>query len=258
MTVGPEEPFDLDGFYSLVSIDEWKRIIGDALHYHFGYFRGSEDLETGLRQTVKNFYPYIVPGSRILDVGCGWGGPGKMLIAERDCRVTGVTCSTAQADYCRGLGLKVLRHDLDRDTEAIPGEYDLIFSLEMISHVRNKFEHLRRLRANAPRLILSESCAADGYRGERATYGGSIMLCTVSELICDMEKAGWQIKVMRNRRFESLRTIALWKRNLDRVYGDREPPGQLSYLRGLVNEALKSPVAWCHSFPLIDIVAEKK
>ncbi len=55
MTIGSKEQFDLDGFYFQVSIDEWKRIIGDALHYHFGYFRGSEDLETGLRQTVKNF-----------------------------------------------------------------------------------------------------------------------------------------------------------------------------------------------------------
>jgi len=178
-------------------------------------------------------------------------------MAEHDCAVTGVTCSTAQADYCRHLGLRVLRHDLDRDAVEIPGEYDLIFSLEMISHVRNKFEHLSRLLANAPRLILSESCAADWYRGDRATYGGSIMLCTVSELVHAVEKAGWEIKVMRNRRFESLRTIALWKQNLDRAYGDREPPGQLSCLRGLVNEALKSPIAWCRSFPLIDIVAEK-
>jgi len=60
-----------------------------------------------------------------------------------------------------------------------------------------------------------------------------------------------------HRRFESLRTITLWKQNLDRAYGDREPPGQLSYLRGLINETLKSPIAWCRSFPLIDIVAEK-
>jgi len=60
-------------------------------------------------------------------------------------------------------------------------------------------------------LIVSESCAVAGYAGERITYGGSIVLCTVSELIQDLEKVGWEIKFMRNRRFESLRTIALWK-----------------------------------------------
>ncbi len=74
------EHFDLDKFYSSESVDEWKQIIGKDLHYHFGYFHDSEDLETGLKQTVRNFYPHITLGSRILDIGCGWGGPAKMLI----------------------------------------------------------------------------------------------------------------------------------------------------------------------------------
>lgn len=88
------------------------------------------------------------------------------------------------------------------------------------------------------------------------TYDGSIILCTVSELIRDVERAGWRITFIRNRRFESLRTISLWQRNLDRVYGDREPPGQLNCLRGLITEALKAPIAWSQSFPLVDLVAE--
>lgn len=256
MSAPVREQFDMDGFYSEIGSDEWKRIIGAALHYHFGYFRGSEDLETGLQQTVRNFYPHIAPDSRILDVGCGWGGPAALLIAERGCTVTGVTCSRAQADYCRGLGLNVLHLDLDREGAEIPGAYDLVFSLEMISHIRDKSEHLRRLRAKAPRLVLSESCAADSYRGERLTYDGSIVLCTVSELVRDVEQAGWKIRSMRNRRFESLRTIHLWKENLDRVYGNREPPGQLNCIRRLATAALAAPLAWCHSFPLMDLVAE--
>jgi len=178
------------------------------------------------------------------------------LLAKRDCAVTGVTCSTAQTDYCRSLGLEVSRRNLDRDTEEIPGRYDMIFSLEIISHIRDKLGYLRRLRANGSRLILSESCAADGYPGGSVTYDGSIVLCMVSELIDDVKKAGWRIEFMRNRRFESLRTIGLWKRNLDRVYGERAPPGQLNCLRGLITEVLKAPIAWSQSFPLMDLVAE--
>jgi cyclopropane fatty-acyl-phospholipid synthase-like methyltransferase len=249
------EQFDLDKFYSSESISEWKQIIGEELHYHFGYFRGSEDLETGLRQTVKNFYPYITPGSRILDIGCGWGGPAKMLIAERNCSVTGITSSTAQIEYCQHQGLNVWQQNLEQEPDEISGEYDAIFSLEMISHIRNKARLLRRLRSRASRLILSESCAADNYSGDRTTFGGSIVLCTVSELVRAVEDAGWKIQSMQDRRFNSLRTIVLWKQNLDRIYGDSEPPGQLSSLRSLVNAALPSPINWCHSFPLIDIVA---
>lgn len=98
MNVNSEVKFDLDSFYSKESIREWKQIIGEELHYHCGYFNGEEDLETGLKQTVRNFYPYITPGTRVLDIGCGWGGPAKMLIAERNCSVTGISCSIALID----------------------------------------------------------------------------------------------------------------------------------------------------------------
>ena len=45
MNPNSQEKFDLDRFYSTESVEAWKQIIGEDLHYHFGYFRGSEDLE---------------------------------------------------------------------------------------------------------------------------------------------------------------------------------------------------------------------
>ena len=69
MNSNPEATFDLDSFYSNESIEEWQQIIGNDLHYHFGYFKASEDLETGLKQTARNFFPYIEPGSKVLDIG---------------------------------------------------------------------------------------------------------------------------------------------------------------------------------------------
>ena len=251
-----ETNFDLDKFYSEESIAEWQDIIGADLHYHFGYFRGSEDLATGLRQTVKNFYPYILPGARVLDIGCGWGGPAKMLIADRNCSVTGISSSSAQVEYCRSEGLDAWQQDLDLETDAIRGKYDLVFSLEMISHIRNKAGLLRRLRPLAPRLLLSANCVVDNYLGERTTFGESMELCTVSELTQYLEQAGWRIQFRQNRRFQSLRTFVLWQENLERVYGDRQPPGQLAILRNHVDTALRDPVGWCKSFPLIDIVAD--
>ncbi len=250
-------PFDLDHFYSAESVGDWQQIIGDALHYHFGYFRGAEPLEVGLKQTVRNFYPYLEPGSRVFDLGCGWGGPAKMLIEEHHCTVTGLSSSAAQVDYCRSLGLNVRQQDVEHEQgQDLLGDYDAIFCLEMISHIRDKAKLLRRLRSCAPRLILSESCAADTYGGPRTTFGGSIALCTVSELVHDVEAAGWTIQFMQDRRFHSLRTVSLWQQNLDRVYGDDKPPGQLGVLRSLVKMALASPIHWCQSFPLIDIVAD--
>ena len=246
---------DLDAFYSSESTALWQKIIGEDLHYHFGYFTGSEDLGTGLKQTVRNYYAHIPLKSRVLDIGCGWGGPARLLQTEKQCVVSGVTISQAQAAYCQDTGLSVQQCDLEADVWPLQGQYDVILSLEMISHIRDKTQLLRHLRPHANRLILSESCVADDYTGSRATFGGSIWLCSVAELTTALHTAGWQIKWMRDRRFQSLRTIALWQARLQAVYGDAPPPGQFAALQGLVNQARINPLNWARSFPLIDVVA---
>jgi cyclopropane fatty-acyl-phospholipid synthase-like methyltransferase len=256
MTISAQTACNLDTFYSTDSTQAWQQIIGQDLHYHFGFFSGTEDLETGLKQTVRRFYPQIPQSAQVLDIGCGWGGPARLLKAEKQCAVTGVTISQAQTDFCTHQGLVVQQYDLEQDDWPIQGDYDLIFSLEMMSHIRDKVGLLRRLRPYAKRLIVSESCAVDDYSGQRMTFGDSMMLCTVAELQCALEEAGWRICSLQNRRFQSLRTIILWKKNFDTVYGDQTPPGQLAVLRNLVEGALPNLFAWGQAFPLIDIIAE--
>ncbi len=258
--------FDMDGFYSQDTIEAWKEIVGEELHYHFGYFHKGEDFETGLRQTVRNFYPHIPFGSRVLDVGCGWGGPATLLAEEHGCRVRGITISQAQVAYCQRMGLDVRRCDIEQDEIVSPdgirardessGAYDVVFMLEVLSHIRDKVGVLTRLRDLAPRLILSVSCIADNVQGPRTVFGGSIELCTPSELKEAVKQAGWQIQSTRNRRFQSIPTIQHWKQNLDRVYGEQTPPGQLGVLQNLTMNAFQSIPRWCQAFPLIDIVAE--
>ncbi|MGC1308428.1 MAG: methionine biosynthesis protein MetW [Phormidesmis sp.] len=194
-----KQKVNLDSFYSENSILDWQKILGDDLHYHFGYFQGSEDLQTGLKQTIRNFYPYIPLSARVLDIGCGWGGPAKMLSQERQCAVKGITVSTDQAEYCRRIGIDVSHQDVER--EAIHGCYDLIFMMEALSHIYEKAELLRRLRPLASRLVLSVNCAVDGFSGTRTTFEGSMQLCTVAELTQAVEQAGWRIQFRQNRRF---------------------------------------------------------
>lgn len=245
---------DLDTFFSQETIAEWKQIIGEDLHYHFGYFQGNEDLETGLRQTVRNFYPHIPIGSRLIDIGCGWGGPARLLAKEQRCVVQGISISHAQVAYCQSLGLDVWHADIEKDS--VNGEYDLIFMLEVLSHIRDKRAVLKKLRSLAPRLIISMNCMSDIIETPRTVFGGSMALVTESEFIQAVEDAGWRIQVLRNRRFQSLRTALHWQQNLARCYGDHVPPGQLGVLQNLAETVLQSPIRWCQSFPLIDIVAE--
>jgi hypothetical protein len=55
---------DLDAFYSNASIAEWQQVIGEEMHYHFGFFRGREDLQTGARRAVQNLYPHTLRCAR--------------------------------------------------------------------------------------------------------------------------------------------------------------------------------------------------
>lgn len=254
MMVSNAGAVDLDAFYSEATIAEWQAIIGPNLHYHFGYFQEQKTLEDGLQDAVRRFYPWLPIGAHVLDLGCGWGGPARLLMADRNCTVQGVTISAAQAAYCRQLGLAV--HHCNMETAPLDGTYDAIFMLEVLSHITDKRALLQRLRQVTPRLLLTVNCVANGYQGQRMAFGASMTLCSQAELVNDLEAAGWRIQFLENRRLQSLPTLLHWKQNLDQRYGTQPPPGQLAMLRGLTDTALAAVIPWCQAFPLIDIVAE--
>ena len=246
--------FDIDQFYSQEDITIWQQIIGDDLHYHYGYFLAKEDLCTGARQTVQNFYDDIPHNSTVLDAGCGWGGPAQMLLEEQKCNVKGLTISKRQLSYCHFRGLNVALSNLEQDE--ISGKYDIAFMLEVLSHLRDKHGVLHKLRNCASRLILSVNCIAKISQKDRHSFGNSMVMCTELELEEMLKATGWRIIKKRNRRFQSLRTIYLWQERFSQIYPDNDPPGQLFFLKNLVTQVAKNPVIWLANNPLIDIVAE--
>ncbi|MDP3379649.1 MAG: class I SAM-dependent methyltransferase [Brevundimonas sp.] len=242
-------------YYSNASPVEWAPAIGSGLHYHFGLFTGDEPLEAGLERTVRDVYPHVPRGARMLDLGCGWGGPAAMFAAERDCSVTGVTASAVQAAHCRSRGLDV--HQLDLEDDWIPGSevYDIAFALESIEHMHDKAGVLRRARQSARRLIVTANVSADGL-GRYDTYSGTMRLCTVSDLVELVTEAGWTIRSIRNRRFQSLRTLTLWRDNIEAHWPAGDPPAAIRDLLDLCRHGLADPLHWARNNPLIDIVAD--
>jgi cyclopropane-fatty-acyl-phospholipid synthase len=94
-------------------------------------------------------------GSRVLEIGCGWGALAEMGAGEFGAHVTGVTLSTEQLAYANervaaaGLAARVdLRLQDYRDIEEPP--FDAICSIEMVEAVGRAywpqyFETVRRL-----------------------------------------------------------------------------------------------------------------
>ena len=72
----------------------WRYLMGESFHY--GYFETSDQsldsaTESLTREMAKR--GQIGAGHRVLDVGCGIGGPALYLAETFDCRVTGISTS---------------------------------------------------------------------------------------------------------------------------------------------------------------------
>ena len=111
-------------------------------------------------------------GDRVLDVGCGIGGPARTLEVECGCRVTGIDlteeyCLTAEMLTARmGLIDKVdFRHCSAVDTPLDDGSFDVVWTQHMIGHIQDKealFTELRRVLRPGGRLTIFEPCLGPG------------------------------------------------------------------------------------------------
>ena len=249
---------DLNIFYSSEPVPLWKRIIGEDLHYHFGYFEKTNDFQTGLKDAVRNFYPFIPKGTHVLDLGCGWGGPAKLLREELDCSMQCLTISETQYHYCKNeLGLDVSLGNIEEIN--FNSRFDIVMMIESLEHILDKPALFQKLQKITNKLIIRTSCMADHVDATRWTYGDSMYMSKVSELVHFLENTGWGIAFKADRRFHAIPTISFWKKHLENeINHGKKLDGQLHTLYTLVKSFEKKPIQWCQSFPLMDIVATCK
>jgi cyclopropane fatty-acyl-phospholipid synthase-like methyltransferase len=110
-------------------------------HLHHGYWiRGDESKETAQIQLIEHLAHLgsIKRGSRILDIGCGFGGSSLFLAKNYGIDATGITISPVQVEMANRAAAK---NNLDAkfllmDAEALqfPQPFDHLWSVESISH----------------------------------------------------------------------------------------------------------------------------
>ena len=120
----------------------------DEIHrqYSCAYFKNSnENLEEAQQNKIDHIIKKldIKPGQKILDIGCGWGGLAFEIAKQKKCKVTGISLSHNQINYCKE---KSKEKNLDNqvnfeliDYRLIRGKFDRIVSVGMLEHIGKKF-----------------------------------------------------------------------------------------------------------------------
>lgn len=97
------------------------------------------DFSMSLEQAQRRKHEFIAdqlaigPGSRVLDMGCGWG-PFLTFVSSRGAHGVGVTLSEGQARSCRRNGLDVHLMDCREVTSRELGVFDAVVSLGAFEH----------------------------------------------------------------------------------------------------------------------------
>jgi tocopherol O-methyltransferase len=120
-------------------------------HLHHGYWpTGAESKEEAQVALTAHLAKTagIHPGARILDVGCGFGGSSIYLAANYQAAVTGITISPVQvamaqeAAHRANVNARFLVMDADHIT--LEDKFDVVWSIEAISHFTRKPEFFLR------------------------------------------------------------------------------------------------------------------
>ena len=125
-----------------LSADLYDLFLDSDRQYSCAYFvHADDDLETAQLRKKQHIAAKLLlePGTRVLDIGCGWGGLGLYLAERLDAEVTGITLSEEQLkiakDRAAAAGLEDRARFHLRDYRHETGTFDRIVSVGMFEHV---------------------------------------------------------------------------------------------------------------------------
>jgi cyclopropane-fatty-acyl-phospholipid synthase len=122
----------------------FESMLGQTMNYSCAYWLRANDLDAAQRDKMDLICRklHLLPGLKVLDIGCGFGGFARYAAQRYGCSVTGITNSAEQHAYalrlCRDLPVQVLLMDYCDPQLRRLGKFDRIVSVGMLEHVGRK------------------------------------------------------------------------------------------------------------------------
>jgi cyclopropane-fatty-acyl-phospholipid synthase len=219
-----------------ISNDFYRLVLGSSLTYSCAVFDSPAD---SLEQAQENKHELIctkldlVPGMRLLDVGCGWGSMVLHAVKHHDVTAVGVTISQNQAGLAAervaedGLSGKIeIRLQDYRDIT--DGPFDAISSIGMFEHVglarlEQYFATMTNLLAPGGRIVNHAISKAETGRRKIIRRRGFIEryvfpdgeLHEVGRIVTALQDAGLEVRHVENLREHYALTLRRWVANLE-------------------------------------------
>ncbi|MFF9391926.1 class I SAM-dependent methyltransferase [Streptomyces griseoluteus] len=220
-----------------LSNDFYRLLLDDTMAYSCGYWT-AEDMDPADAQRAKLELICrklgLTAGSRLLDIGCGWGSLTLYAAERHKARVTAVTLAREQAahvrEQVRERGLEHLVEVVCQDYRDITGSaYDAVATVEMGEHVGD--EEYPAFAAALHRMVRPEGrvLVQQMSRGANAPGGGAFIEAYIApdmhmrplgDTVALLEAAGLEVRSTESMREHYVRTVAAWHQTLERRWDE--------------------------------------
>nr|WP_202900440.1 cyclopropane-fatty-acyl-phospholipid synthase family protein [Parvularcula oceani] len=209
-----------------LSNDLYRLFLDSGMNYSCAYWpEEGMSLEAAQQAKLRHIASKlrIEKGSRVLDIGCGWGSMAIYMAENFDCDVVGVTLSKEQKALAeqriekKGLSKKV-RIEL-RDYREVEERFDRIVSIGMFEHVGAP-QHdafFRKVMALLPEdgLALVHSIGRRGTPGVTDAWTRKYIFPggyspALSETLASVERSGLWVTDVEVWRLHYAKTLEVW------------------------------------------------
>ncbi len=215
-----------------LSNDFYRLVLGPSMVYSCAYFEHPDDtLERAQERKLDLICRKLklLPGERLLDVGCGWGSLALHAARHYGVEVVGITLSPPQAQFAREraaeLGLESQAQFEVVDYRELSAEqFDKIASVGMFEHVgqaqlTDYFDRLRRLLRPGGLLLnhgigrlLPHRPETDEFIARYIFPDGELL--PLSDVIASIQQVGLEPRDVESLREHYALTLRAWTANL--------------------------------------------